>query len=233
MVRSCKIVALTMVRFCKIVALIVVRSCKIITLTMVRSCKNSSTDRGEVLQNSSTDTSDSGSMREYSLIDLLSLNFGHLNEQSMRTLVREELVDHLDYSTSGVSEACIRGKQSKSPCPFKQSRTVTLMPLELVHSDVCGKMGQKSLGGAEYFLTLSDDKTHYAWVYPLQTKDEVFQHFKEWQAEVESFTGHKVKTLRTDNGGEYTSNSFQAYLKTCGIRHELTIPKTPEQNGVA
>ena len=152
----------------------------------------------------------------------------------MRKLVREELVDHLDYSTSGeigVCEACIGGKQSKSP--FEQSRAVTLMPLELVHSDVCGKMGQKSLGGAEYFLTLLDDKTHYAWVYPLKTKDEVFQYFKEWQVEVENFTGHKVKTLRTDNGGEYTSNSFQAYLKTCGIRHELTIPKTPEQNGVA
>ena len=42
-----------------------------------------------------------------------------------------------------------------------------------------------------------------------------------------------MKTLRTDNGGEFTSNSFQAHLKACGIRHELTIPKTPEQNGVA
>ena len=120
--------------------------------------------------------------------------FGHLNKQSMRKLVREELVDHLDYSTSGeigVCEACIGGKQSKSP--FEQSRAVTLMPLELVHSDVCGKMGQKSLGGVEYFLTLLDDKTHYAWVYPLKTKDEVFQYFKEWQAEVENITGHKVK----------------------------------------
>ena len=46
------------------------------------------------------------------------------------------------------------------------------MPLELVHSDVCGKMGQKSMRGAEYFLTLLDDKTHYIWVYPLKTKDE-------------------------------------------------------------
>ena len=63
------------------------------------------------------------------------------------------------------------------------------MPLELVHSDVCGKMGHKSLGGAEYFLTLLDDKTHYIWVYPLKTKDQVFERFKEWQAEVENFTG--------------------------------------------
>lgn len=61
----------------------------------------------------------------------------------------------------------------------------------------------------------------------------MFEHFKEWQAEVENFAGRRVKTLRTDNGGEFTSNRFQAHLKTCGIRHELTIPKTPEQNGVA
>ena len=160
--------------------------------------------------------------------------FGHLNEQSMQKLVRRKLVNHLDYDTSGkigVCEACIGGKQCKNS--FKPSETATSMPLELVHSDVCGKMGQKSIGGAEYFLTLLDDKTHYAWVYPLKTKDQVFERFKEWQAEVENFTGMKIKALRTDNGGEYTSKAFQAHLKACGIRHELTIPKTPEQNGVA
>ena len=160
--------------------------------------------------------------------------FGHLNEQSMQKLVRKGLVNQLDYNTSGeigICEACIGGKQCKNS--FKPSETVTSMPLELVHSDVCGKMGQKSLGGAEYFLTLLDDKTHYTWVYPLKTKDQVFEHFKWWQAEVENFTGQRVKTLRTDNGGEFTSKSFQAHLKACGIRHELTVPKTPEQNGVA
>ena len=160
--------------------------------------------------------------------------FGHLNEQSMQKLVREGLVNQLDYTMSGgigVCEACIGGKQCKNS--FKPSKTVTSKPLELVHSDVCGKMGQKSLGGAEYFLTLLDDKTHHAWVYPLKTKDQVFEFFKQWQAEVENFTGQRVKTLRTDNGGEFTSKSFQAHLKACGIRHELTIPKTPEQNGVA
>ena len=116
---------------------------------------------------------------------------------------------------------------------FKSSETKTSMPLKLVHSDLCGKMGQKSLGGAEYFLALLDDKTRYTWVYPLKTKDQGFDCFKEWQAEVENRTGRRVKILRTDNGGEYTSRKFQDHLKTCGIRHELTIPKTPEQNGAA
>ena len=152
----------------------------------------------------------------------------------MQKLVKKELVDQLDYQASGeigVCEACIGGKQCKNS--FNLSKTATSMPLELVHSDVCGKMGQKSLGGAEYFLTLLDDKTHYAWVYPLKTKDQVFECFKEWQAEVENYTGQRVKTLRTDNGGEFTSKSFTAHLKASGIRHELTVPKTLEQNGVA
>ena len=43
----------------------------------------------------------------------------------------------------------------------------------------------------------------------------------------------KVKVLRTDNGGEYTSKEFEQYLKKQGTQHELTVPKTPQQNGVA
>ena len=33
--------------------------------------------------------------------------------------------------------------------------------------------------------------------------------------------------------GEYLSGEFKTYLKSKGIRHELTVPHTPEQNGVA
>ena len=57
--------------------------------------------------------------------------------------------------------------------------------------------------------------------------------FQEWKAMVEKSSGHQVKTLRSDNGGEYLSDEFQAYLKKEGIEHELTVPRTPEQNGVA
>ena len=57
--------------------------------------------------------------------------------------------------------------------------------------------------------------------------------FREWKAMVEKSSGRSLKAIRTDNGGEFTSGEFEAYLKEEGMRHELTIPKTPEQNGVA
>ena len=50
---------------------------------------------------------------------------------------------------------------------------------------------------------------------------------------VEKATGKRLKAIRTDNGGEFTSSEFEAHLRTEGVCHELTIPKNPEQNGVA
>ena len=94
-------------------------------------------------------------------------------------------------------------------------------------------MNEKSLGGAEYFLSFIDDKTRYVWVYFLRTKGEVYEKFLEWKAMVELATEKRLKAIRTDNGGEYTSRKFQEYLKTEGVYHELTVPKNPEQNGVA
>ena len=94
-------------------------------------------------------------------------------------------------------------------------------------------MNEKSLSGAEYFLSFIDDNTRYVWVYFLNRKDQVFEKFLEWKTMVDKSTGKKLKAIRTDNGGEFTSGEFQAHLKAEGVRHELTIPKKPEQNGVA
>ena len=42
-----------------------------------------------------------------------------------------------------------------------------------------------------------------------------------------------IKTIRTDNGGKYTAGTLQRFLKDEGIIHETTVPRTPQQNGVA
>ena len=157
--------------------------------------------------------------------------YGHLGENNLRVIANHKLVEQFDYSESGsigLCESCIGGKQHRTP--FDSSSRQTSDLLELVHSDVCGKISENSIGGA---LTFTDDKSRYSWVYIIKTKDQVFDCYLEWKALVEKATKRKVRTLRTDNGGEYTSTQFNNYLKAEGIRHELTIPKTPEQNGVA
>ena len=160
--------------------------------------------------------------------------FGHLGISGLRQLAKGDLVEGLDFDCLKeleICESCIEGKQHRAPFPHSSRRTKN--PLELVHSDVCGKLSECSLGGARYFLTFIDDCSRYIWVYMLKHKSEVFSRFKEWKALVETSTGRKLQAIRTDNGGEYLSTEFQNYLKTEGVKHERTIPKTPQQNGVA
>ena len=167
--------------------------------------------------------------------DIWHRRYGHLGVRNLQKLAKEELVDGFDYNVSreiDFCESCVEGKHHRKTFPVDGGKRSD-EPLGLVHSDVCGKMNSKSLSGGEYFLTFIDDKTHYVWTYILKCKDEVFPRFLEWKAQVEKSTDRKLKVLRTDNGGEYVSAEFEKYLKTEGVRHQLTVPKTPEQNGVA
>ncbi|CAI7810500.1 unnamed protein product [Closterium sp. NIES-53] len=85
-----------------------------------------------------------------------------------------------------------------------------------------------------YFLTIVDDHTRAVWVYPLKTKGEVAAAvLKEWMPRAQRESGHKVKVIRTDNGGEFIGADLEAVLKKKGIQHLLTVPYNPLQNGVA
>ena len=74
-----------------------------------------------------------------------------------------------------------------------------------MHSDVAGSFHVGSLRGARYFLTFIDDYSKKTWVYFLSTKAQVLEKFKAFHQEVERMSSHKIGTLRTNNGGEYTS----------------------------
>jgi transposase InsO family protein len=54
---------------------------------------------------------------------------------------------------------------------------------------------------------------------------EVFNKIKEFKALIENPSIRKIKILRSDNGGEYTSKEFMNFCKDVGI-------KIPQQNGV-
>ncbi|KAI5340787.1 hypothetical protein L3X38_020061 [Prunus dulcis] len=107
------------------------------------------------------------------------------------------------------------------------------MPLELIHSDVCGPMQSTTIRGNRYFLTFIDDCTRMRWVYFIQHKYEVFNIFKKFKAIVELQSGYKIKRLRIDRGREYTSTEFLKFCEDVGLERQLTIAYSPKQNGVA
>ena len=50
---------------------------------------------------------------------------------------------------------------------------------------------------------------------------------------VENETDLKIKCLRLDNGGEFTSKLFQQYYDENGIKRQFSTARTPQRNGVA
>ncbi|CAN6686650.1 unnamed protein product [Malus baccata var. baccata] len=47
------------------------------------------------------------------------------------------------------------------------------------------------------------------------------------------FSGLKIKRLRSDRGGEFTSFEFQEFCEGAGLQKQLTVAYTPQHNGVA
>ena len=163
---------------------------------------------------------------------------GHINVNTVLEMVRKGLVKGMaivketNASPSQVCEPCLHGKQSRQPISKETANRKTTV-LARIYSDVCGKMQVTSRTGYSYFATFIDDASRYLHVAFMKEKSEVLHHFKAFVERVEAETGARIQILRSDGGGEYTSQNFHAYLLAKGIQHEKTNAYTPEENGVA
>ena len=86
------------------------------------------------------------------------------------------------------------------------------------------------MGGCKYFLTFIDDYSRKTWVYFLKHKFYAFSYFQQFKALMENQSGHRIKILKTDRGGEYVSNEFLNFCKTHGVQKQFTARYTPQQN---
>ena len=50
---------------------------------------------------------------------------------------------------------------------------------------------------------------------------------------IENAISRRIKSIKTDRGGKFTSDEMTCYCMKHGIRRQLTAPHTPQQNGVA
>lgn len=66
------------------------------------------------------------------------------------------------------------------------------------------------------------------WVFMLKQKNEALAAFKKFKLLVENEISESIKALRTDRGGEFTSNEFQEFCDGAGILRHLTAPYSPQ-----
>ena len=100
----------------------------------------------------------------------------------------------------------------------------------MIHTDLCGPMSVPSLNGCQFYVIFIDDYSRRTWIYFLKQKEssEVLSKFKEFKALVENQSRHKIKTLKSDNGGEFTSDIFKNFCISVGIKREYSVPYNPQ-----
>uniref|UniRef100_A0ACD5Y6T1 Uncharacterized protein n=1 Tax=Avena sativa TaxID=4498 RepID=A0ACD5Y6T1_AVESA len=159
--------------------------------------------------------------------------YGHIGFHALRMLAGKEMVrglpqlDHVNRFCDG----CTIAKHRRAPFPTTSEFRET-DPLQLLHSDLCGPITPATFGGKRYFLLVVDDLTRYMWVVLIKSKDEALVALNKIMNSTEKELNLVVRAIRTDRGGEFTSKEFSNFCDDAGIRHFLTAPYTPQQNGV-
>ena len=124
------------------------------------------------------------------------LRLAHINSNRIQRLIKDGLLEPLDFDRFLVCESCFEGKMTKRPFNAKGRRAQEL--LELVHMDVCGPMSTQAKGGYEYFITFTDNYSRYGYVYLMRRKSETFEKFKEFRAEVENQSGKRKRAIQSN-----------------------------------
>ncbi|CAI7897058.1 unnamed protein product [Closterium sp. NIES-54] len=160
----------------------------------------------------------------------------HANYDSVKELANKGLAKGVDVvagdDETGVCAACVEGKTARKPFGSRTSH-LAKDPLALVHMDVCGLMRHASKGGARFLLVMLDDATRMCWTRLLKAKGDAAKAIQEWALEVCNDDKKRIKVIRTDGGGEFLNNELTKWMKSKGIKHDVTTPYTPQQNGAA
>jgi transposase InsO family protein len=104
-------------------------------------------------------------------------------------------------------ETCIKAKATTIVSRKRPDRASEY--LEKVHSDICGPISPETWTKKRYFTSFIDDKTRYADIALLRSKDQVYDEYVAWQTREQRQSGLKVKILHSDNAREYKSKDFQ------------------------
>lgn len=156
---------------------------------------------------------------------------GHINFDNMVKISSTHAIRDLPKiikPTNTLCKKCQMGKQTRTS--FKEYSFTKSM--ELIHIDLCGPTRTKGLNGERYFMFVVDDYSRMTWVTFFREKSKALDNFKVFKSMGENEVDSKIKFLRSNRGGQFTSNEYEKFCENHGIMRHLSTPRTPQQNGV-
>ena len=149
--------------------------------------------------------------------------FGHINVNDLNEFNSKNMVKGMNVKIPKTIECFTCAVNKISATPYRTYAGIqTKAVLELVHTDLCGPIGVKSVGGSSYFITFIDDYSRYITTYFLKNKSKAFDAFLNFSVLAEKETSQQIKMLRSGNGKEFINSKFKEYFAKKGVVHQTT-----------
>ena len=121
-----------------------------------------------------------------------------------------ELIPRSKIDQGSKCQICVQAKLPKKPFQHVNRNSELL---DLIHSDICDSCRPPTRAGNRYFITFIDDYSRFCYTYLIRSKDEALNKFMIFKAEAENQLSKTIKVLRSDRGGEYTSNAMSTFCE--------------------
>ncbi|SPC66271.1 related to retrotransposon protein [Ustilago sp. UG-2017b] len=157
--------------------------------------------------------------------------FGHPGRDKTRQIREHYLgTDKRMEHESKHCNTCSQGKETRVRMSQSESKRAGA-PLELVHVDLMTDF--KGHANYHYALVAVDDFSSLIYVEPLCTKGAALTALRRWIIRMERTMDRKLKTLHSDNGGEWCSLGAEDWQTQEGFKWQKSVPGISIQNGRA
>jgi transposase InsO family protein len=136
----------------------------------------------------------------------------------------------LKFESNLVCAPCRHGKiiaASHSPV----NTVMTEQPGQLLHMDTVNPSRVRSMGGKWYVLVIIDDYSRY-WVFFLENKDEVFEHYRSLALSLNNEHPNNLKAIRSDDGTKFRNASFDQFYLEHSVDQQFSAPRVSQHNRV-
>lgn len=143
-------------------------------------------------------------------LDVWHQKLGHANKRMIEDTKKKDLVIGLEEERSlkKQCEPCLEGKMSHKTHPrLEERKTKNIM--DLWHVDLIRPIKPALCGGKRYIFIIIDDYSRVIFVELLKEKSDAADRLKGLIALKENQSGRKLKSLRSDNGGEFIGIDIQ------------------------
>jgi hypothetical protein len=151
--------------------------------------------------------------------------FGHLNYEDLKKL--PDMINDMKINESPKPkdcEICMKSKGCRQS--FKQKEMDSTKPGEMLVIDI-GFVNQIP------YLAMTDVGSNCTKTVILNSKSDSAKHIMNYIVFLERQFGHKVKVIRNDGALEFKTKVLNDFYDQKGIKVEITVAYTPEQNGIA